>query len=621
MKLLHSKGAKASVVFLLILMLITVFLSAAAVLVMEENSVYLDGGIILRQNVAESVYHMKSNVFYNYVYAVLEENGKGILLESYEIQTSRKNTNLSVRAVLEETGEEILQNYKSGAYSYEFSSIYRVPLEDNRYQNVVITSYLQEELSAKDAFYYALGLTDFCINTRYALIWIGIGAFLVSILLIVFLLCAAGHRRGTEGVFLRMFDRLPLEIVAAAYYFLFMFTLAISDMYFYNGVDLFIYAAIACIVWVVLLVQLLTTLAVRIKAKTFLKNTIIYRILKLLWRGVRIIFSACREWPLFWKTAVAFLLWCFLEFIFLASARETFAVFWCFTRPILGGLLIWAVRMMRRLQKAGEELAAGNTNYQVDTRYMPPDFRRHGEALNNLRAGLNRAVEERMKSERMKAELITNVSHDIKTPLTSIVNYVDLLKAGGLDSPDAPEYLEILEHQSMRLKKLTEDLIEASKASSGCMPCNPQATDVNVLLSQALGEHEEALRAAGIEPVIRLSEENPVIMADGRLLWRVFDNLFTNIRKYALPSARAYFTCEVDKGEAVIVFRNISRVQLEIEADELSERFVRGDASRHTEGSGLGLSIARSLTELQGGTFDITIDGDLFKVTICFAVL
>jgi len=189
-----------------------------------------------------------------------------------------------------------------------------------------------------------------------------------------------------------------------------------------------------------------------------------------------------------------------------------------------------------------------------------------------------------------------------------------------VDSPDAMQYLEVLDHQSARLKKLTEDLIEASKASSGCITPEPEPTDVNVLLAQALGEYEENLRAAGIDPILRLCHENPMILADGRLLWRVFDNLFSNIKKYAPPSTRAYFSSHVDDNVAVIVFRNISSAPLDIDGDELTERFVRGDTSRHTEGSGLGLSIARSLTELQGGGFNITIDGDLFKVTITFPI-
>jgi len=623
MKLSSSKAVKAAAVILLIVSMLTALVSAAAALIMEGNSAYKDGGVWLRQQIAESVFQWNSSVLQNYAYVVLQGDGDDIRLKSYQIQTARENCNLSVQAVEIETGKTLYQNYETGPYSYTFSTAchYYDEMLDRPVEAVEITAYLQEDLSAKDGFYYALSLADFCIAARYVLIWVAVGTLLFSLLLIVFLLCAAGHRRGTEGIYLRGFDRLPLEIVATAYFFLFMFTLSVWDSFIFGNDALTVFFIIAGIVWSVLFIELLTTLAVRLKAKTFWKNTLTWRLLKLLGRGARLLWHVLLRLPLFWKTAVGFLLWSAFELFFLALGGSEYLVSWLFTRPILLALLVWLVLMMRRLQKAGQQLSAGNTDFRVDTSYMPPDLKKHGENLNNLSEGLNRAVEERMRSERMKAELITNVSHDIKTPLTSIINYVDLLKVGGLDSPDAPGYLEILEQQSARLKKLTEDLIEASKASSGSMPWTPAPTDVNVLLSQALGEHEEALRAAGIEPILRLAEENPVILADGRLLWRVFDNLITNIRKYAQPSTRAYFTSQVDGGRAVITFRNISAEPLAVSGEELTERFVRGDSSRHTEGSGLGLSIARSLTELQGGEFAVSIDGDLFKATVRFPLI
>ena len=226
-----------------------------------------------------------------------------------------------------------------------------------------------------------------------------------------------------------------------------------------------------------------------------------------------------------------------------------------------------------------------------------------------------------MKSERTKTELITNVSHDIKTPLTSIVNYVDLLKGLEIENECAKEYLDVLDRQSQRLRKLTEDLVEASKASAGSIPMELERTDAELLLTQALGEYEDRFRELQLEPVSRLSAGNTTIMADGKLLWRVFDNLLSNICKYSLPGTRVYLNTEVQNGYITVSFKNISRYALDISSEELMERFVRGDASRSTEGSGLGLSIARSLTTLQGGTFQISIDGDLFRADISFPVV
>ena len=246
------------------------------------------------------------------------------------------------------------------------------------------------------------------------------------------------------------------------------------------------------------------------------------------------------------------------------------------------------------------------------------DFKSFAESLNNINKGLATAVNEKMKSERFKTELITNVSHDIKTPLTSIINYVDLIKKESIENENVKEYIGVLDRQSTRLKKLVEDLVEASKASSGSLAVNLLPCDIKVLLSQTLGEFEDRLSSKNLSAVINSPKNNVIIMADGRHLWRIFDNLMGNICKYALENTRVYIDIENSAEQAKIVFRNISKNQLNISAEELMERFVRGDSSRNTEGSGLGLSIAKSLAELQKGTLDVSVDGDLFKVTLTF---
>lgn len=271
-----------------------------------------------------------------------------------------------------------------------------------------------------------------------------------------------------------------------------------------------------------------------------------------------------------------------------------------------------------RLAKAARELAAGRLDYQVATHGLMTGLREQGEALNSIGAGLKRAVDEQMKGERFKTELITNVSHDLKTPLTSIVSYVDLLKKEDVPSPTAREYIEVIDRQSAKLKKLTEDLVEASRASSGAIAVHPEPTDVRELLSQSVGEYAERLAARGIEAVMALPPRGVVLDTDGRLLWRVLENLLQNIVKYAQPGTRAYFDLLCEGERVTLALKNTSAEALNIPAEELMERFVRGDASRHTEGSGLGLSIAQSLTELLGGTMALYLDGDLFKVTLAF---
>ncbi|MDE6108283.1 MAG: HAMP domain-containing histidine kinase, partial [Oscillospiraceae bacterium] len=228
------------------------------------------------------------------------------------------------------------------------------------------------------------------------------------------------------------------------------------------------------------------------------------------------------------------------------------------------------------------------------------------------------AVDERLKSERFKAELITNVSHDLKTPLTSIINYVDLLKKEDIQEEKAREYIEVLDRKSQRLKKLTEDLVEASKASTGTLTVNAERLGVVQLVEQALGEYSAKFENAGLTLVSTLPPEEVYVRADGRHLWRILDNLMGNCVKYALSGTRVYLEVVKWDGNVIFSLKNISANQLNVPPEELMERFVRGDESRTTEGSGLGLSIARSLTDLQGGTFRLSIDGDLFKAAVSF---
>ena len=275
---------------------------------------------------------------------------------------------------------------------------------------------------------------------------------------------------------------------------------------------------------------------------------------------------------------------------------------------------------LRRLFDGAEMIAGGNVDYKIEEDGLYGQLRNHAVNLNSIAGGLGIAVEQRIKSERLKTELITNVSHDIKTPLTSIINYVDLLKKEPLTGK-TQEYANTLERHANRLKKLTEDLVEASKAATGNIKAELIPMNVCELINQAVGEYSERLEKSRIEPVVAIPEVPRYILADGRLIWRVIENLLSNAAKYAQPGTRLYISLIEKHGRLVIEMKNISRERLNIDAEELTERFVRGDSSRHTEGSGLGLNIARSLTELQHGRMDIEIDGDLFKVSLAFEAL
>lgn len=274
----------------------------------------------------------------------------------------------------------------------------------------------------------------------------------------------------------------------------------------------------------------------------------------------------------------------------------------------------------QKLLTAIQEINSEEGNTRISESGLFVINRQMAAAVNDLGDGLRHALQEQMKSERMKADLITNVSHDLKTPLTSIINYVDLLKREELHNEKANEYLEVLDQKSQRLKQLTEDLVEASRASSGNVVLDIRRIDVKELLMQTCGEFVERFEARGLQLVENFPQNPQYVDADGRRLWRIIENLFRNVEKYAMPHTRVYLDLINDGDRVAFSLKNISENPLNISPEELTERFTRGDESRSTEGSGLGLSIAKDLTEIQQGTFEIYLDGDLFKVTVSFPI-
>ena len=287
--------------------------------------------------------------------------------------------------------------------------------------------------------------------------------------------------------------------------------------------------------------------------------------------------------------------------------------------PVLVCVFIFVPKWVNKyiaLRKGIEEIAEGNIDYKIEIT-DDGELDRLSEKVNEISEAVSLAVDEELKSRQMKVDLISNVSHDLRTPLTSMITYIDLLKSEGLGSENAPEYLRIIDEKTVRLKKLTDDLFEAAKASSGAIPVNLEKIEMISIVNQALAEVGEKLDAAGLQILFDRKPEKAEVMADGQLLWRVIENLLTNAAKYAMPSSRVYIDIfEEEEGRVRLEIKNVSREPLNISADELTERFTRGDRSRNTEGSGLGLSIAKDLTGLMGGEFKIYIDGDLFKAAV-----
>lgn len=467
-------------------------------------------------------------------------------------------------------------------------------------------------------------LSEFIFSNCYAAIALAAVGLLLFLVLFVYLMAAAGRRGDREGIVLSPMDKVPFDVtLGLGAIAVVMFSLMITES---GGDDLFVLgvAIVGAVLILLTVLYVLYTFSARIKAGGWWRNTVVFKLLRLLWRCLkaagRFLLRLFRALWMEWRVTLGFLgylLGYFVSFlIFMDGNAEFFGlVLLCALNLAALAVLVLGAHQFATLKKAGEKLAAGELETKVDTKKMYFDYRRHGENLNSIGDGMSAAVEQRMRSERLKTELITNVSHDIKTPLTSIVNYVDLLQKPHTEE-EGRQYLDVLARQSDRLRRLTLDLVEASKASTGNLPTELVPTNTAELISQAVAEYAERFAQSGLEPVVTVPDKPVTVLADGRHLWRVLDNLLGNAVKYAQPGTRVYIDVRRLDGQGLLSVKNISRDRLNVPADELLERFVRGDRSRHTEGSGLGLSIARSLTELMGGTFNITIDGDLFKAEV-----
>ena len=489
-----------------------------------------------------------------------------------------------------------------------------------------LKGYILKNRVASDNISFALDSYERAYGLRYELIAVALVSLIISVLLFVFLMSAAGHRDGSDTITPNFIDRIPFDLFTAVMAIVICCPIALGievgrSFAFANLLGLLV----AFVLGELLLFLFFMSLSTRLKLKNVIKSCLIYRILCWCWRLLkkagRLFRAFIHGLPLLGRAGFAVAAVLLVEFIYIcATEHSTGAQLfgWFVERAVLLALLVYLLTCVKRLRTGASKIAQGDMNYSIDTKYMHGDLLAHANDLNSIRDGISRAVNERMKSEHFKTELITNVSHDIKTPLTSIVNYVDLLSKENIENGKAQEYIEVLQRQSARLKKLTEDLVEASKASTGNLTVNLERCELGVLLDQTAGEYGEKLSAQGLELILKKPEEPVTVLADGRHLWRILDNLMNNICKYAQPGTRVYLNLEKQAGKAVMTFRNVSKYQLNISGDELMERFVRGDSSRNTEGSGLGLSIARSLAQLQGAQLDLMVDGDLFKVTVTF---
>ena len=646
-RFLDKTWAKAAAFVLTLVFGVLTVLGGVGVAALISYDVFLDDGAFARQSLYENrcysaVDHADSFLRGNLANAGLLSDADGYDYSNIENSPTAVPGEESIPSFLKELSQDFSNEFTLDGFgchltvaSDDTGEVYLENFALTYTDKPLYTAQSTRLYTLSDGSIYALTYTADLLQVETAptysyllLSWLtehtGLTIFLTALfaLLALFFFCfsmaSAGHWAGHEGIHLTWLDKIPADV-----------WLLVLLCTFFIGWEAFYYEwgrVFFCAALVPLVLLFLCAFAAQCKAGTVIRRSLLARILRLVWRVVRSVFlglsHTAARLPLVWKTALVGLVIAGAEFLLYINDfyRVRYGVFLVMKLIELLAVLYIAVSL-RTLQKGGEKLARGNFSEPIDTRYLLWDFKRYGQELNDVQGGLEQAVQEQMKAEHLKTELITNVSHDIKTPLTSIVNYVDLLKKEDMPSPAAREYIAVLDRQSKRLKKLTEDLVEASKASSGALSVELQPTDVNVLLSQIEGEYQDRLAACHLTLVTQPPAPGTMIQADSRLLSRVMDNLVSNVCKYALENTRVYVTTAVRDGQAVISFKNVSRDELNISPDELMERFVRGDASRHSEGSGLGLSIARSLVQLQGGTFALSIDADLFRADIVFPLL
>ena len=646
-RFLDKTWAKAAAFVLTLVFGVLTVLGGVGVAALISYDVFLDDGAFARQSLYENrcysaVDHADSFLRGNLANAGLLSDADGYDYSNIENSPTAVPGEESIPSFLKELSQDFSNEFTLDGFgchltvaSDDTGEVYLENFALTYTDKPLYTAQSTRLYTLSDGSIYALTYTVDLLQVETAptysyllLSWLtehtGLTIFLTALFALLALFCfcfsmaSAGHWAGHEGIHLTWLDKIPADV-----------WLLVLLCTFFIGWEAFYYEwgrVFFCAALVPLVLLFLCAFAAQCKAGTVLRGALIGRIARFLWRIVRAIFRALlhtlARLPLVWKTALVGLVIAGAEFLLYINDfyRVRYGVFLVMKLIELLAVLYIAVSL-RTLQKGGEKLARGDFSSPIDTRYLLWDFKRYGQELNDVQGGLEQAVQEQMKAEHLKTELITNVSHDIKTPLTSIVNYVDLLKKEDMPSPAAREYVNVLDRQSHRLKKLTEDLVEASKASSGALNVELQPTDVNVLLSQIEGEYQERLAACHLTLVTQPPAPGTMIQADSRLLSRVMDNLVSNVCKYAMENTRVYVTAAVRDGQAVISFKNVSRDELNISPDELMERFVRGDASRHSEGSGLGLSIARSLVQLQGGTFALSIDADLFRADIVFPLI
>ena len=572
---------------------------------------------------AVASYYEDKNILY-----YIEDTHSGEIVSNFKNQdyiTSFSNSEF-IRKYVGGESSDLVYDRDEVKYDYETDQYYfyseNQPLYETNHK-VEFTIFIPRNMQFTDRFFITDKIISFGYHNRYTFIIFAVISLVLSIVIYSYLFISVGHLNNQADIKVAPFNNIPIDVLSVIVLFVYYCAMLFFSEY-YTLVEIIVFCFIVPAILYFVTLWYLMSFVVQLKAKTIFKHTFIYWLIKKISKLGNVIKHIYKNLKTTYK--VLFVIGIFWSFILIFMGvnvydNKNLILGFIFISAVETLIIIFCAIAFQRVKQGGEKIVSGDLENKIDTTYMFGDIKDFADSLNNINLGLQSAIDDKMKSERFKTELITNVSHDIKTPLTSIVNYVDLIKKEEFENEKIKEYIDVLDRQSIRLKKLIEDLVEASKASTGNLSVELEKCNLSLLMNQAIGEFYEKLELNNLQVIQSQENQDIYIMADGRRLWRVIDNLLNNICKYAMSGTRVYIDLKRENGKAIVTFRNISNTPISLSSEELTERFVRGDRSRNTEGSGLGLSIAKSLTELQGGSFAVSADGDLFKVVLSFGII
>lgn len=577
---------------------------------------------------------------FSYIYADLNSEKIFTNRKEYEtygnLKTSLENLKtLGKYAVVQPKLADFETNLDLDAVEWRDVIKYTAPQQDD----FIFAAAIDTNYPIQDDYYKENLIYEKYSGSVRKILFFGFAAVFSFLACVLWLAVIAGRSSKDEELHLNWFDcwktELAAAVILAAWVVLFIAGVLSGELFLpvdvvktgFEQYDTYISNIVPYMIWYSLLALYtcsmfligLLSLVRRLKARNLWKNSILKKFCQFVYVMFKNIDGIWKTILLFGGFVAVQMFLCIIASInAYGYVSRSFCTFLLLTDA---GVFIWVIYRVIgkfRIKKGIAHIAGGEVQYTISLDGLYGEQKEIASMINTIREGLDAALAENMKSERLKTDLITNVSHDIKTPLTSIINYVELLKQENFEDPRIQRYIEVLEQKSQRLKTLTEDVVEASKVSSGNITLEYMELNFTEMLQQTSGEFEEKFKSRELQEILSLPREEAIIRADGRRTWRILENVYNNAAKYAMKGTRIYGDLVVAKQEICFSLKNISEQPLNISADELTERFIRGDISRSTEGSGLGLSIAKTLTEMQGGRFDLYLDGDLFKVTIRF---